>query len=166
MAICERCHKHVKDGQGVCPNCGARVASSGTENGGIGSILNKGEDFSGAYSSSDISENRLFALMAYIPIVFLYPIFAKMKKSPFVKFHVNEGLVLFLFEVIVSFILRGIILLVSSIPFVAQLLALPLYLVERIVWLAFLFLTISGALNAYKGKAKELVLIGKIRIIK
>ena len=96
------------------------------------------------------------AVLAYIGILVLVPILAA-KNSKYARFHANQGLVLFIAEVIyniVSAIIRAI---------------LPLAVVNIILWVIsvlFLVLSIIGIVNAATGKAKELPVIGKIRIIK
>ena len=95
-------------------------------------------------------------MLAYIGILVLVPILAA-KNSKYARFHANQGLVLFIAEVIyniVSAIIRAI---------------LPLAVVNIILWVIsvlFLVLSIIGIVNAATGKAKELPVIGKIRIIK
>ena len=86
----------------------------------------------------------------------LVPILAA-KNSKYARFHANQGLVLFIAEIIYNFvsaIIRAI---------------LPLAVVNIILWVIsvlFLVLSIIGIVNAATGKAKELPVIGKIRIIK
>src|SRR5579872_5645967 len=45
--------------------------------------------------AKDVEANKIYAVLAYIGILFLIPLIAA-KTSPFAKFHTNQGFVLFL----------------------------------------------------------------------
>lgn len=101
------------------------------------------------FEGDDIEKNKVMALLAYI--IFLIPLLAA-KDSRFAMYHANQGLVLFLFAVAVN-VIGGIV------PFVGWLLILPLGNLFVFV------LAILGIINAAKGEAKPLPLIGGIKII-
>ena len=104
--------------------------------------FNNTTDTTGDYDSSDIEENKIFAILAYIGILWLVGLLAA-KDSKFARFHVNQGIVLF------------IAALLSVIPIIGW------------IWSMVVFVfAIIGIVNAATGKAKELPLIGGIRIIK
>jgi uncharacterized membrane protein len=103
-------------------------------------VLN--EDF----EKDDVESNKVMALLAYI--IFLVPLLAA-KESKFAMFHTNQGLVLFLGAVAVN-IIGGII------PFVGWFIILPLGNLLIFV------LAIIGIINAAKGEAKPLPIIGGI----
>jgi uncharacterized membrane protein len=63
-------------------------------------------------------EEKLMGAIAYIGILFLIPLLAK-KDSDFAQFHAKQGLVLFIAEIIVSFV-GGII------PFLGWFIILPI----------------------------------------
>ncbi|MBP5194225.1 MAG: DUF4870 domain-containing protein, partial [Clostridia bacterium] len=90
-------------------------------------------------------------------ILVLIPILAA-KDSKFARFHSNQGLVLLICEVVVSIVL-GIL---SVIPYVGIVFAILSWIVS-IVFFVFLIL---GIVNAVQGKAKELPIIGKFKILK
>ncbi|NMC74885.1 MAG: hypothetical protein GYA56_11115 [Geobacteraceae bacterium] len=104
----------------------------------------------GEYDREDVESNKLMAVLAYI--FFLIPLLAA-KESKFAMFHTNQGLVLFLAAVAVN-IVGGII------PFVGWFLILPLGN------LLIFILAIIGIINAAKGEAKPLPIIGTIKILK
>ena len=54
-------------------------------------------------SLDEIRRGKIFALLAYISILFLIPLFAKRENS-FVLFHVKQGLALFIIECAVCII--------------------------------------------------------------
>lgn len=159
MANCAKCGQPVEDGEKFCKSCGAAVGSEENNQQDLGAKiaqLNNTEDTTKDYDNSDIESNKVMAVLAYIGILVLVPILAA-KNSKYARFHANQGLVLFIAEVIyniVSAIIRAI---------------LPLVVVNIILWVIsvlFLVLSIIGIVNAATGKAKELPVIGKIRIIK
>ena len=84
----------------------------------------------------DISENKLWALLAYLGILCLVPLLAK-KDSSFAQFHAKQGLVLLIGWV------------VSWIPVFGW-----------IIWVGVVILSIIGILNVLSGEMKPLPLIG------
>lgn len=102
------------------------------------------------------NDEKVFGVLAYFGILFLVPLLAG--KTEFSKFHANQGLVLFLGEIIVS-VVGGVI---SIIPFVGWIVGLLFWAID-VFWLV---LAIMGIVNACQGEMKELPLVGKIKIIK
>lgn len=118
-------------------------------------------DTTASYAAADVQNNKVMAVLSYIGILVLIPILAA-KESPFARFHANQGLILFLCEII--FAVANMILCVIF-AFLGPL-ALLWTLVAALVNIAFLVLLILGIVNAAQGMAKELPLIGKFRILK
>ncbi len=85
------------------------------------------------------------ALLSYIGILFLVPLLV-VKEDELVKFHVKQGITLFIAELITG--------VVSKVPFIGWLIGL----VGGLIWLV---LSIIGILNVLSGKRQELPLIGK-----
>lgn len=102
------------------------------------------------------NDEKVFGVLAYIGILWLVPLLAG--KTEFSRFHANQGLVLFIAEIVVS-IVAGIITLI---PIIGWIIGLLLWLVD-VFWLV---LMIMGIVNACQGQQKELPLIGKLRILK
>lgn len=103
---------------------------------------------------NDVQQNKVMAVLAYIGILFLVPLLAA-PNSQYARFHTNQGLVLFLFDIVVG-ILTAVL---AFIPFIGL-------IVSSLLGLGIFVLMILGIVNAATGKANELPLIGKIRIIK
>lgn len=99
---------------------------------------------------SDVEENRVFALLAYIGILFLVPLLAA-RHSPFARFHTNQGVILFLGWLIWAFI--------NLIPVIGWILGIILVLI-------LLVLSVMGVIYALMGKMKKLPLIGNWVIVK
>ena len=95
------------------------------------------------------------AIISYIPFVCLYEILInKWKKSEYLKFHVNQGLVLTLLWFL-SLILNRSFFSNIFISFMSYLLIC-----------CCLLLSLFGIVNTNNGESKELPLIGKIKLIK
>ncbi|MBI2589504.1 hypothetical protein HYW32_00510 [Candidatus Berkelbacteria bacterium] len=92
-------------------------------------------------SRSDIEQNKLWAVIAYIGILFLIPLLAK-KDSPYAQYHAKQGMVLFLVSVVIGFI--------AWIPLIGWLIALGV-----------VALWITGVVNALSGKMTPLPIIGQ-----
>lgn len=118
-------------------------------------------DTSADYDASDIENNKLLAIFSYIGLLFLIPLFAA-KESKFARFHVNQGIVLFAASFIYGIIVAIISLIFGRIPIIGAIVMIIL----GVAALVPVILMILGIYNAATGRAKELPLIGQIRIIK
>lgn len=114
-------------------------------------------DTTSEYDENDINNNKVMGVLAYLGILVLIPIFAA-KESKFARFHSNQGLVLLLCEVILS-VACSILALIPYVGIVFSILSWIVYVVGVV-------LMILGIVNVVQGKAKELPIIGKIRILK
>ncbi len=158
MAFCGNCGTKVEEGKKFCPECGTVIAAQTAQQPQTqaqqpqqtSQIKLMGDDTTSNFNAADIEANKIMAVLAYI--IFLIPLLAA-KESPFAKFHTNQGLILFIAGVAVT-------LVGAIIPFLGWFVILPLGC------LAVGVLGIIGIINAIGGKAKELPLIGKFRIIK
>lgn len=113
------------------------------------------------FDSKDIQENKGMAFLAYLGPLVLVPMFAA-KESEYARFHTNQGLVLCIASVAYSFVC-------SMVDAVVLALGWRLYLISvmlRFAGLLFPVLELAGLVNVSKGAAKELPLIGKIRLVK
>jgi uncharacterized membrane protein len=155
MAFCGKCGSEIKDGAQFCPSCGASVAGKPVKQAAqVGEVQ---------ADASDAEQGKVMSVISYIGILCLIPIITgDYKKSPFVKFHTNQGLVLCIADVawwFVSFIL-GLIL--------GRLWILSILwsLVGFAVWVGVIVLIVLGIINAVNGRMKPLPVIGKFEILK
>ena len=150
--FCQVCGRELAPGSKFCPQCGATVGASQTHLAAQRPSIYSEEE--------DIRQNKAMAILAYIGILVLIPIFAA-KDSPYARYHANQGLVLLLAAVIYSvayFILSAILMLISLyLSIIVTLLGL--------VSIAFLVFMILGIVNAATGQKKPLPLIGKITLL-
>ena len=110
-------------------------------------------DYTESFHPQDIAQNKVMAILSYIGILVLIPVFAA-KNSAYAKFHANQGLILCIAEAAVGLVLG----LLGLIPYVG--------VVFRIVMWVCAALSLIGFVYAILGKAKELPFIGGIYILK
>ncbi len=111
----------------------------------------------------DLEEVRLMAILSYITILVLIPLFTK-REHPYVRFHVKQGLVLLLFEVVASIVYLPIACILgiagtTLLPCVPWILLL---VIAVVLLLVFLIYSIIGVINAWNGKYEPLPLIGSL----
>lgn len=90
-------------------------------------------------------KNTLMAVLAYIGILIIIP-YLVAKDDDFVKFHIKQGLVLVVIELIVWF---------------AGMMIWGLYPLLMLVNIATLVLSVIGIINVLQGSKKELPLVGQ-----
>ncbi|MDR1116079.1 MAG: zinc ribbon domain-containing protein [Tannerella sp.] len=110
----------------------------------------------------DVQDNKVMAILAYFGILFLVPLFAA-KESPFARFHTNQGILLCIVGVVLNVALS---ILMVVLAFIHSFLMTIVGVLSFICGLGILVLMIIGIINAAKGEAKELPVIGKYKILK
>ncbi len=168
MAFCGKCGTEYEEGTKFCPSCGAPTEIPAEEPAPVieeqpaqpenfsdkVAAMNNTPDTTGDFIPEDIEKNKFMGVLAYCGPLVLVPILAA-KESPFAKFHSNQGLVLLILHIVI--IIACTILAV--IPIIGWIIGLILPLVSFV-------LAVLGIINALNGRAKELPLIGKFRILK
>lgn len=154
MAFCRNCGTELPEEGAFCPNCGAAVQQQNEARGNSFSDtindLNNTPDTTAEFDPADIEANKILSLFSYLGILFLIPLLAA-KDSKYARFHANQGIVLFIFSIAVN--------LFRYIPYIGGILG-------GIGSLLTFVLAIIGIVNAVNGKAKELPVIGKIKLLK
>ena len=110
---------------------------------------NTNENINESYDPVDVEKNKVIAGIAYI--LFFLPLLA-CPESKYGRFHANQSLILFIACI------TGTIAL-TIIPIIGWIL-LPFFSIAVLVF------AIIGLINGLTGKAKELPLIGKFRLLK
>jgi len=95
----------------------------------------------------DAEENKIWAVIAYLGILFLIPLLAK-KDSPYAQYHAKQGLALFVAGLIVG--------VASALPLIGW------FIIAPIGGIVLLILFIIGLVNALGGKMAPLPVIGKM----
>ena len=179
MAYCGKCGTKVDEGVKFCTSCGnpmeahapeqqaqqtQQAQPAGDQNDFSAKIaaLNNTADTTADFDKADIEQNKVMGILAYLSWLVLIPIFAA-PKSKFARFHANQGLVLAITE-IAWWIVTGV---VSTILYnISWTLGSLFGTLLGLVNLVFLVMLVLGIINAANGRAKELPVIGKFKILK
>lgn len=168
MPFCRQCGMELKEGVRFCPGCGTPVEepaqtaqqNSTSKENSFAAAFNTA-DTTAQYDPADVEKNKAMGVLAYLSWLVLIPIFAA-KDSKFARFHANQGLVLLIASAIFG-VARWIL---SEILFAISWRLYFVTVIISLLGLVFLALAIIGIVNAATGKAKELPVIGQIRILK
>ena len=102
----------------------------------------------------DAQDNKVMAILAYVGILVLVPIFAA-KESPFARYHANQGILLCIASMAIGIVVS---ILFMILVFISPALAMISYLLTFIIPV----LAVIGIINAVKGEAKPLPIIGNL----
>ena len=119
--------------------------------------LNNTKDTTDEFDPTDVQNNKVMGILAYISWLVLIPLFGA-KESKFARFHCNQGIVLAIAEIL-AVVVCGIL---SRIPLIGWIFRI----IESLVCLACLILAVIGIANAANGKAKELPIVGSVQLLK
>lgn len=89
-------------------------------------------------------KNKVMGVLAYLGVLIIIPILVA-KNEPFVKFHIKQGLVLLVIEVV---------------AWVAAMAIWPLWLILWLVKLIIFVFVVLGIINVIQGKEKNLPWVG------
>lgn len=123
------------------------------------------------FDPKDVEVNKIYGILAYLGFLVIVPILLA-KESAYAKFHSNQGLILFIVEVGINIggrVLMVILGIFTMIPLVGWLFGIIATIMSIVIWLAriaTLVFAIMGIINAVKGEAKELPIIGKFQLLK
>lgn len=147
MGYCKNCGAQMNDGVHFCPSCGTPVEEFRMES----AVPVRETDTTAQYDPRDIADNKFLAIFCYFGILTM--IFALIAKpdSRFVKYHANQGLNLLLLGMA-----GGIVCIIPIIGWIAA----------GVAGIFSLVCIILGVINCVNGRAKELPVIGRIRIIR
>lgn len=130
--------------------------------------LNNTTDSTADFDKADIEQNKVMAILSYFGILVFIPIFAA-KDSKFARYHANQGLTLFIalfgwwiVDYILTMLLRSLLWRGLGLWEIYSLCGTVL----NLVYIVFTVLAVIGIINALNGKAKELPVIGKYKILK
>lgn len=116
--------------------------------------LNNTSDYTAQFDPQDINSNKVMGVLAYLGILVLIPLLAA-KDSPFARFHTNQGIIVLILGIAVG-IVNAIVGLIPVVGTIIQ------WILIICIWI----FVILGIVNVVNGKAKDLPLFGKIRILK
>lgn len=142
----------MNDDVKFCPSCGAPTEGNQAQQQAADAAakLTNTPDVTGTLDAKDIEENKLLCILSYLGILLIIP-FLMRSNSPYVKFHSNQGLILFILNLVIS--------VLAIIPILG-------WIVAGLGNIVTFVLMILGIVNTVQGKAKELPIIGKFKLIK
>lgn len=177
MAFCKNCGNKLPEGSTFCSKCGTPVydksSQTDTEQHQYGTQQNgffNSDDVTAEFDPMDIKENKLMAVLSYMWILVLIPIFVE-KKSKYVKFHATQGLNVAIVSVgmaILVAVLKTIIRIVffGSLEFgIGGVLLTIVNLINMLVSIGVSVLEVLGIINVVQGKCKKLPVLGKLDIL-
>lgn len=164
--FCKNCGKQLDDTIRFCDGCGEPTADAQSQT----PPPQQGQQYTApqyqqpyAQPNASTSDNtKLFSILAYIGPLFLVGLLAD-PNNPKVKFHVNQGLVLFLAEIVLSIVVTIVNAVLVVMPVIGGLLV---GLISLAQFGATITLAIMGIMNAVKDEEKQLPFIGNFTIIK
>ncbi len=136
MAFCSNCGKEIPDGASVCPACGASI-------GGV-AVKEAQWDHTAEFDAQDISDNKVYALSAYIfSILGVILCHILGKESAYAQFHAREALKLDVVTLVV-YVLSCLLCWTCIVPVAGAVIILILLVVRVICFV-----------QVCKGQAKE-----------
>ena len=159
MPFCTKCGAQFEGDGVLCFSCESNAnqddpfkESFARSTGAFGAA----DDYTVSFNPKDIQANKGMGVLAYLGILFCVPYFTA-QKSKFSQFHAKQGMILFLFEVVINLIMGTLRAFLSWIRPIGFLLTF----LHSLFGLAIIALIIIGISNVLKGRAKELPFIGK-----
>lgn len=107
------------------------------------------------------SNDKVFGVLGYFGLLFLVPLLAG--KTEFTRFHANQGLVLFLAEVVLGIVVGIVSVILGFIPIIGAIIG---GILSGALGIASVVLMIMGIVSAAQGEMNPLPIIGGIKIIK
>jgi uncharacterized membrane protein/predicted RNA-binding Zn-ribbon protein involved in translation (DUF1610 family) len=168
MAFCGSCGTQVQGGVRFCPTCGKEIAAQTQQTGAPNYAPSTVPGAPTQGNFNDAEANKGMAVIAYI--LFFVPLLTGAHKtSPFVRYHTNQGTILFILALawgVASNILHAILRLALLNVFTWGIYG-PISMLLSALWLVPLVFCILGIINAVNGKTAPLPIIGdKFSIIK
>lgn len=168
MAYCLKCGAKLEDDDIICPFCGGQT-------GGVGRLkqlsdemvvdvrtLLHTEDQTDKMDSYEVKAGRVPASLSYLGILLIIPLLS-CKRSEFIRFHANQGLVLLITAALSFGSVKIAGWIFGFLPAIGEVIAALLVALWGIV---FVLCMIIGFVGALRAKAKPLPIIGKFHILK
>ena len=147
VTICHKCGNEIESQNGLCLFCNPNS-----------SAITVIED----QKRLDVEENKGMAILAYLWLLVLIPYFVA-QDSKFVRFHVNQGLVLTGSTIIYAIVTKIIVEVCSMLSHNLAVLTSSVLSIGNLILLV---LAIIGIFNVFKGEMKDLPVIGHFRVVR
>lgn len=119
------------------------------------------EDHTMEFDTQDAQDAKVWSILAYLGVTFFLPLVG-VPNSAYGKFHANQGLILLIFDVVLSVASWLVQEVLVIIPILGVILS---GLVQLAVSVCIIALAVFGMVQAAQGKAKTLPVIGKFHLI-
>lgn len=149
MAFCTKCGSNVPDGENFCPNCGAPIAAPAAESYQQQAYVNP-SDHTAEIPAEDIKRTKYLSALCYLSFLFGILGLLAEPNSKFLRYHLNQVLMLNVFLVIC--------IVVNIIPFLG-------WIVSAVGLIMHAIFLIMGIVRACKGRAVDLPIVGKYTIL-
>lgn len=168
MAKCRNCNSNYPDGVDYCPKCGLPLENDYSQQGSSyfqdavnhKSYTNPEES---PFLNEDIQRNKMLAVLSYFSIFVLIPILAG-KKSPYARFHANQGLILLIGEILLKAVQKALSWISSFHPLLTGFSLASASL--GVIQIIFFCLSLMGIIQICCNQAKPLPIIGRIHLLK
>jgi len=159
MGFCSKCGKPLAEESRFCASCGSPV--NVTES----SQSAQFESSQQVTNYNDAEQNKGMAIIAYF--LFFVPLLTgDHQKSPFVKFHTNQAIILLLTSIVFGAVYSILSVVLVFLGFIFGGFGL-LATILSLGWIAILVFYILGIVNAATGQMKPMPFIGdKLTILK
>lgn len=184
MAYCIKCGAKVEENIKDCPQCGAEIPGfenadrqsqsqnyTYSENSYHEDSQNKnsynGNSYSGGnaqyFDPHEVHQNKAMGVLSYLGILVFIPVLAGNRSSEYVRFHSNQGLVLFIVTIICNLLSDNWVFGLHSFFNFGNWWFSWVFDLLRLVWFIFM---IVGIVYACRGEKRELPVIGQLHILK
>ena len=171
MAFCKKCGYKLPDGASFCTQCGTTVENKytnkctpdtqdATQNTDFLDFI----DVTAEFSPEDIRLNKRISALSYLFLLVLIPIFIA-RDSKFARFHASQGLNLTLITLATIISQKILITIIHGFPILSFILGFIVSIVFFFIYLSIISLALSGAIYAFKGKARKFPLISRFDIL-
>lgn len=133
MKICTHCGIHLADDAAFCPNCGVQCSAQPPQSGPYYPAMPY--DHTAEYDAQDIADHKVLCMPVYLMgILGLIITLLARSDSPYIKFHVKQGIKLAVLENLLV-LAAGALALTLIVPLLAGILLLALIVIRVICFI-------------------------------
>lgn len=140
--FCPKCGTQVPETDHYCPICGEPL--------GVKTKAPDESDHTAIFEPEDIERTKILSAICYLNFIFIIIALLLEPNSRFLRYHINQSIVLYVFGIICG--------IAAVVPFLG-------WIVTAVGGIASFVFLIMGVIRAFKGRAKDLPLIGKYTVV-
>lgn len=120
-----------------------------------------------SFDKIEVKNKKNSAILCYLGCLFIIPMIKnEHKNSKYILFHINQGINLFILEILVFIITKVLKLMFTEVYLYSSYTPTWVSFVNYILCVFIFILTLFGIINTSYGNSKELPIIGKYRFLK